>query len=163
MSDPLLYLDFRDSSACAVFSKTFKMQNNLDSFKICGQPVGPYDTTKIFIDVPSVKDGGNAHGGPWQLTKPGDEQFLGEPGQKIPSHAPSKHGGYDRDTSIGDDGRATAERHYTDHGFPGQHSDPHDHMIDWSTGFPKLGPPINYLDGAPKFKVFRGYKRRTKS
>lgn len=162
MQGDIVYVDYEKSSwKYMSYERSFHC-DHLDAFKIGGQPVSPHDTIKAFIDVPSVKGGGSAYGGPWQPAKPEDERFLGEPGQKISSHAPGKHGGYDRDTSIGDDGRATAERHYTDHGFPGHHSDPHDHMIDWSTGFPKLGPPINYPDGAPEFKVFGGCKHMNK-
>lgn len=130
--------------------------DDLDAFKIGGHPADPYDKMKAFMDIPFVKGGGSAHGGPWQPAKPGDERFLGEPGQTISSHAPGKHGGYDRDTSIGDDGRATAERHYTDHGRPDVHTDPHDHMIDWSNGHPEPGPAINYPGEAPEFKRFGG-------
>ncbi|MDR2525414.1 MAG: hypothetical protein LBC83_04370 [Oscillospiraceae bacterium] len=41
---------------------------------------------------------------------------------------------------------------YTDHDNPWAHSDPHDHPIDWSKGYPGFGKPINYPDGdAPDF------------
>lgn len=59
-------------------------------------------------------------------------------------------------TKIGEDGKATAERHNTDHGWPDKHSVPHDHKVDWSNGFPDPGPPINYPDGnIPEFKHYR--------
>lgn len=102
---------------------------------------------------------GSAQGGPWQPHKPEDERFIGEPGEIKPSRAGGKHGGYSRLTKIGDDGKATVERHGTDHFSPGSHTDPHDHPIDWTGGFPHLGPPINYPGGAPEFKCYERQKR----
>ncbi len=53
-----------------------------------------------------------------------------------------------RETKIGDDGRASSERHNTDHSNPKHHSNPHDHKITWdSNGKPHFGPPINYWNG----------------
>jgi len=55
-------------------------------------------------------------------------------------------------TKIGSDGRASKERHYSDHGNPSKHTNPHDHDINWGPdGNPQFGPPINYPDGAPSF------------
>lgn len=85
---------------------------------------------------------GSAQGGPWQPHKPEDEQFIGKPGEIKPSRAGGKHGGYSH-LKIGDDGKATVERHGADHFSPGSHTDPYDHPIDWTDGFPHLGPPIN--------------------
>lgn len=50
-----------------------------------------------------------------------------------------KRGGYNRETKIGEDGRAIKERHYTDKPNPKYHTNPHDHNIDWSDGFPNPG------------------------
>lgn len=43
-------------------------------------------------------------------------------------------------------------------GEPGARTDPHDHPIDWTGGFPHLGPPINYPDGAPEFNCYERQK-----
>lgn len=51
-------------------------------------------------------------------------------------------------------GKAKKERHYSDHHNPNSHTNPHDHEIDWSNGYPYPGPPINYPDGAPDFKRY---------
>lgn len=99
--------------------------------------------------------------GEWKPAKPGDERFLGKPREIKRSHSVGKRGGYDRDTKIGNDGRATMERHYTDHGRADKHSDPHDHIIDWPDGVPKPGSQINYPDGAPEFKRFGGIRQMT--
>lgn len=101
-----------------------------------------------------LKGMGSAYGGPWTPKKPEDERSIGEPGETKPSRAGGKHGGYSRLAKIGDDGRAAMERHGTDHFSPGAHTDPHDHPVDWTGGFPHLGPQINYPDGAPEFKSY---------
>ena len=132
---------------------------DLDSFKIGGQTTAPHDIIASFIDVPTVKGGGSAYGGKWKPAKTEDERFLGKPGEIKQTHSVGKRGGYDRETKIGDDGRAVMERHHTDHDTPSVHSDPHDHIIDWSGGFPKPGPPINYPNGAPEFKRFGGIRQ----
>ncbi len=102
------------------------------------------------------KGEGSAYGGSWRPSpnKPDDERFLGLPGTINKSRYEGKKGGYDRETKIGDDGRAIKERHYTDYPNSKYHTNPHDHEIDWSDGFPRLGPPINYPNGAPEFKLY---------
>jgi len=58
-----------------------------------------------------------------------------------------------RETKIGDDGKASKERHHTDHGYPKKHTNPHDHDITWTDeGHPQFGPPQNYWDG--KIPIF---------
>ena len=127
---------------------------------ICGTEPWPEDcdiiiksTGHILSDY-EIKGMGSAYGGKWRPSKPEDERFLGEPGDINKSRTDGKRGGYDRETKIGEDGRATKERHHTDHDNPRAHTDPHDHDIDWSNGYPKPGPPINYPDGAPEFKAY---------
>lgn len=97
---------------------------------------------------------GNSKGGKWKPSKPDDERFLGKPGDINKTWANGKKGGFARETKIGEDGRATKERHFTDHLRPDKHTDPHDHYFDWRNGFPVPGPPINYPDGAPEFKSY---------
>jgi hypothetical protein len=58
----------------------------------------------------------------------------------------------DKETKIGSDGNAEKERHYSDHGNPKYHTNPHDHDITWKDGKPSFGPTINYPNGAPPFK-----------
>lgn len=106
-----------------------------------------------------LKGMGSAFGGEWRPHKPDDERFLGKPGEVKSSQSNGKRGGYARETKIGEDGRAIRERHYTDHDSPDKHSDPHDHDIDWSKGFPDSGSPINYPGGSPEFKHCRGVEK----
>jgi RHS repeat-associated protein len=75
-------------------------------------------------------------------TKDKDARLKGKPGDI------NKEG--DKETKIGPDGRATRERHHSDHGNPRRHTNPHDHDIDWTeNGDPSFGKPINYPDGVP--------------
>lgn len=104
----------------------------------------------------SFKGMGSAFGGKWRASKPEDERFLGEPGEIKITQSTGKKGGYLRETKIGADGKAIKERHYTDSPNPKYHTNPHDHDIDWSNGFPKPGSSINYPNGAPKFKYCKG-------
>lgn len=120
---------------------------------ICGAEPWPEDcdiiiksTGHILSDY-EIKGMGSAYGGKWRPhpDKPQDERFLGKPGEIKETIA-----------KIGEDGRATKERHWTDHDKPWAHSDPHDHDINWDSerGNPLPGPPINYPDGAPEFKNY---------
>lgn len=115
----------------------------------------------IMGDDISFKGMGSAFGGEWKPSKPEDERYIGKPGEIKKTQSTGKRGGYTRETKIGADGKAAKERHYTDHDNATKHSDPHDHDIDWSSGFPHPGPPINYPDGAPKFKKYIGVKSMT--
>lgn len=159
MQGDIVYVDYERSSWKYMSYERSGGNEDLESFKIGGQPTASYDTINSFVDVPLAKGGGSAYGGEWKPEKPADERFIGKPGETIRTHSTGKRGGYDRDTKIGADGKAEKERHYTDHGIPNKHTDPHDHIIDWSKGFPNPGPPINYPEGAPEFKRFGGIRQ----
>ena len=117
-----------------------------------------------YVVTAGMGSGGIGSGSPsgWKPKKEDDERFLGKPNSIKRTHFNGKKGGYDRDTKIGKDGRAIKERHYTNHGRADKHSSPHDHEIDWSEGYPNPRSPINYPDGAPEFKNFRGGFIRSK-
>ncbi|RPF42257.1 hypothetical protein EDD70_2597 [Hydrogenoanaerobacterium saccharovorans] len=111
----------------------------------------------IMRDSISLKGMGSAFGGNWKPSpnKPQDERFLGKP-REIKTTYDKK--GNKFETKIGNDGRAIKERHYTDHNRPDKHTNPHDHEINWNSqrGNPLPGSPINYPNGAPKFKSWTG-------
>lgn len=88
------------------------------------------------------KGGGSAHGGKWVPKKEKDKRFIGKPGEIKTTY--DSHG--DKyETLIGDDELAEVERHWSDHGNPAQHINPHDHVIDWSQDRPDLhGDVISY-------------------
>lgn len=104
--------------------------------------------------------GGSAYGGKWRPSKPGDERFLGKPGEIKSSYAKD---GSKIETKIGEDGRAVSERHHTISPNSKYHSNPHDHKINWESpryGIPNFEKPhINYWpeeypDGVPEFKIY---------
>jgi hypothetical protein len=81
---------------------------------------------------------------PQSETNDKDSRLKGKPGDI------NRKG--NKETKIGPDGRGSRERHYSDHGNPRRHTNPHDHDIEWKeNGDPDFGPPINYPDGAPPF------------
>ena len=52
-----------------------------------------------------------------------------------------------------EEGKIAAERHLTDHNKAHQHSNPHDHLINWDNNFPNMSQPINYKEGViPTFE-----------
>lgn len=136
---------------------------------ICGEEPVPIGSNLIIKSgyVASENDGdynsiiqtgmGSIYGGQWKPAKPEDERFLGEPGEIKISYDKK---GNRIDTKIGEDGRATRERHYTDHNKPWAHTNPHDHNINWDSpkpGIPNFEKPhINYPDGnVSEFKYFK--------
>ena len=74
------------------------------------------------------------------LNRDKDARLKGNPGEVNKE-------GY-KETKIGPDGKATKERHWTDHRKPHKHTNPHDHDISWDQNDnPVFGPPQNYWDG----------------
>lgn len=62
-----------------------------------------------------------------------DERFIVEPNTiKSTYHKNKKDGGYYRYTKIGPDGLGIIQRYITDHDRPQSHTEPHDHIINWS-------------------------------
>ena len=110
-----------------------------------------------------VKGGGSAYGGGWKPKKENDKRFIGKPNTTRDNHVNTKEGGYKVSDSYDENGLATQERHYTDHNRGDLHTNPHDHNIDWSHGYPDFSPPINYPDGnIPEFKQYISmYKENT--
>lgn len=134
------------------YERSFRRED-LEAFKTGGATSGNYDTIAPYL---IGKGGGSAYGGKWRPSpkKPEDQRFLGKPGEIKTTYK----NGYRVETKIGEDGRAMVERHYTDHKQPWAHTNPHDHTIRWDNpaGFPDPQPALNYPDGAPEFKQFRG-------
>ena len=155
MQGDIVYVDYERSSWRYMdYERKAAPNNDLDCYKIGGAKQDICDTIDVYM---IGKGGGSAFGGKWRPSpkKPEDQRFLGKPGEIKTTYK----NGYRVETKIGEDGRATVERHHTDHKQPWAHSDPHDHPIHWNNlaGFPDPQPAINYPDGAPEFKQFRGY------
>ena len=82
-----------------------------------------HDTIEPFL---IGKGGGSAYGGKWKPSKPADEKFIGKPGEVKQSF--TKKGDL-YETHIGPDGKVDSETHYSDHGTPKFHDNPHTHFI----------------------------------
>lgn len=115
-------------------------------------------STRIFkyhcgyvLNTAEEKGSGSAFGGKWKPKKEEDERFIGTPGEIKVSY--TRHG-EKKLTKIGDDGYAIRERHFSVHSHPNAHTNPHDHVIDWSKNYPNPGKPINYYDEVPEFKNY---------
>ena len=116
-------------------------------------------TPDIIHKVYSIKGGGSAFGGKWQPKKEEDKKFLGKPNSKRTVNTENKKGGYKQEYKYDSKGKASQVRHYSNHGNPSKHSNPHDHEITWENGYPQLGTPINYFEGlVPEFKTYYGAK-----
>lgn len=118
--------------------------------------------------MPLHKGGGSAGGGnsanpkpTWYPKNEDAKRFLGKPGEI--KETVDKNGER-RLTKIGKNGKAEKERHFSDHKRPDKHTNPHDHEIDWSNGYPNPQSPVNYPDGnIPEFKSFKGVDMYTKN
>ncbi|MGI5896578.1 MAG: DUF4417 domain-containing protein [Oscillospiraceae bacterium] len=153
MQGDLVCVDYERSSWRYMNYEPRLQKKDLEAFKIGGTYHKFCDTIEPYL---IGKGGGSAYGGEWRPSpkKPEDQRFLGEPGEIKTTYK----NGYRVETKIGEDGRATLERHYTDHKQPWAHTNPHDHPIRWDNpaGYPDLQPAVNYPNGAPEFKQFRG-------
>lgn len=146
MKGDIIYIDY-ELSSWKHLSDEKSLENTLHNIKKTDIIVKNYGYV--------CKGGGSAEGGEWIPKDKNSERFKGEPNSVKENHVDTRKDGYDVLDKYGRDGKATAERHNTDHGRPDKHSSPHDHSIDWSNGYPKLSSPKNYLDGnIPDFAEF---------
>lgn len=109
------------------------------------------------------KGGGSAYGGQWvpNPNKPNEVILKGSPNTIQRHYIPGKNGGYWVQVKYGDDGWAVKIRHETIHTPNQDHTDPHDHIIEYDPSHrpiyvkPQINYPIElYPDGAPEFKVY---------
>ena len=113
------------------------------------------------------KGSGSAYGGKWRPNpnKQSDLILQGLPNTIQKVFIQTKKAGYWVLVKYGNDGWTVKIRHFTDHGWPKYHTNPHDMIIEYdpNNGMPYYGnhPDINYRpeeypDGAPEFKSFAG-------
>ena len=128
-------------------------EDDLSAFQMGGTFQKECDILEAYRIGGTAKGGGSAYGGKWKPAKEEDERFIGEPGEiKITID----RNGNQRITKIGPNGLATKERHFSNHGNPSKHSNPHDHDITWESNHPAWGAVQNYWDGVvPEFKRYR--------
>lgn len=153
MQGDIVFVDYERSSWRYMNYERSCKADDLDAFKIGGQPTVSYDTITPFIDV-SLKGGGSAYGGKWKPAKAADERFLGQPGETKPNYTTK---GDKIETHIGPEGKADYEIHHSDHGSPGYHKNPHCHIITWDENGPHLSPGEvpgkQYLANRRNFKL----------
>lgn len=159
MQGDIVHVDYaRSSWRYMDYDRKAMPHEDLDCYKIGGANHTFCDTMDAYM---IGKGGGSAYGGEWKPAKPEDERLIGEPGEIKTTY---QKDGTKIETKIGPNGRAVAERHYSTHGKPWAHSNPHDHKIDWEQpryGIPNfIKPHTNYWpdafpDGAPEFKAMR--------
>lgn len=145
MQGDIIYIDYELSGWKYLKGQTNALNNKTKSGRIIH---------KIIVQPDDILKGTwSAYGGKWKPKKPEDERFLGEP-----DTIKTFYFKYRIDVKYDSDGRATIERHYTDHKTPWKHSDPHDHYINWNE--PRYGQPsfekphINYYGDIPEFKKY---------
>ena len=147
MDGNIVYVDYDRSSWRYMNYERSLPKEDLDCYKIGGAIRRECD---IMEPYRIGKGGGSAYGGEWKPSpnKPEDQRLIGAP-NSINTNGTNQ-------THIGHDGKADVERHNTNHDRPWAHSDPHDHKIDWSNGYPQFSKPINYENGAPPFEEVYG-------
>ena len=101
------------------------------------------------------KGGGSAYGGEWKPKDKNSARFLGKPNAIKENTVKTTKGSYKVLDYYDEEGKIAAERHLTDHNKAHQHSNPHDHLINWDNNFPNMSQPINYKEGViPTFEEF---------
>jgi len=141
MEGNIIYIDYELNS-------WQHLKDDKPTVKYVSQIFPPDEMASVYVHKTYIcKGGGSAYGGKWQPKKENDKRLIGEPNTTRDNHVNTKNGGYDVTDRYGKDGLANWERHHTDHDRGDLHTDPHDHNIDWSNGYPDFGPPINYPDG----------------
>lgn len=152
MQGDIVYVDYERSSWRYMdYDRKAMSHEDLDCYKIGGANHTFCDTMDAYM---IGKGGGSAYGGEWKPSKPEDERLIGEPGEIKTTY---QKDGTKIETKIGPNGRAVSERHYTSAPNAKYHSNPHDHMIDWTAprnGIPNFSKPINYWGEIPEFKHY---------
>lgn len=145
MTGDIIYVDYELSSWKYLYKKDtnpLKIPENCDKIitKYCGYV---------------CKGGGSAFGGEWKPKDKNSARFLGEPNTVQKNTVKTTKGSYDVLDYYNKEGKAVAERHLTDHNKAHQHSNPHDHLINWDNNFPNFYDKINYFDNeVPSFEEF---------
>lgn len=154
MSGNIVYVDYDRSSWRYMNYERSLPKEDLDCYKIGGTIHREYDIMEAYR---IGKGGGSAYGGGWKPSpnKPDDQRLVGPPNSTNSRGTTQTH--------IGNDGKADYERHNTNHGNPKDHTNPHDHKIDWSKGYPDFSNKINYPNGAPPFEDVYGGESKSMS
>lgn len=146
MKGNIIYIDY-ELSSWKHLSDEKSFENTLRNIKKTDIIVKSYGYV--------CKGGGSAFGGEWKPKDKNSERFLGKPNTVKENTVTTSKGSYKVKDYYDKNGKAVAERHYTDHYKPAHHTDPHDHTIDWSRNVPAMGDRTNYSNGeVPSFIEF---------
>ena len=160
MEGNIVYVDYDRSSWRYMNYERSLPKEDLDCYRIGGAIQPNYD---IMEPYRIGKGGGSAYGGQWKPNpnKPNEVILQGPPNTIGRHYIPGKSGGYWVQVKYGNDGWAVKIRHETNHNPNQDHTDPHDHIIEYDPSHrpiyvkPQINYPIEqYPDGAPEFKLF---------
>lgn len=160
MSGNIVYVDYERSSWRYMNYDRSLPKEDLDCYRIGGTIHQNYD---IMEPYRIGKGGGSAYGGQWtpNPNKPNEVILQGPPNTTQRHYIPGKSGGYWVQVKYGDDGWAVKIRHETTHYPNSDHTNPHDHIIEYDPSHrpiyvkPQINYPIElYPEGAPEFKLF---------
>ena len=160
MQGNIVYVDYDRNSWRYMNYERSLPKEDLDCYRIGGAIHKEYD---IMEPYRIGKGGGSAYGGQWKPNpnKPNEVILQGPPNTIGRHYIPGKSGGYWVQVKYGSDGWAVKIRHETNHNPNQDHTDPHDHIIEYDPLHcpiyvkPQINYPIEqYPDGAPEFKLF---------
>ncbi len=153
MKGDSIYIDY-ELSSWKYLNKSDNVTENYakhTNHALTFRPEGYIIKTTGFV----CKGGGSAFGGAWRPKDKNSERFLGEPNSQRMNIVKTTKGQYRALDQYDKHGHAVRERHITDHGKPGKHSDPHDHIVSWDDNHTDLSGPIHYFDGnVPELKRY---------
>lgn len=148
MNGNIVYIDYDLSSWQHYEDDAEKSFNNVFIENTEHIRIFKYHCGQVLSDI--EKGSGSAFGGRWKPKKEEDERYIGQPGEIKVTYTRT---GYKRLTKIGEDGYAVRERHFSVHSHPNSHTNPHDHIIDWSNNYSNPEKPINYYDEVRNLKT----------
>ena len=161
MQGDIVHVDYERSSWRYMdYDRKAISHKDLDCYKIGGANHTFCDTMDAYM---IGKGGGSAYGGDWKPNpnKPNEVILQGPPDSIQQYFLPFKNGGYWVKVKYGKDGWAVRIRHETKHNPNQDHTNPHDHNIDYDPSHrpiyvkPQINYPADqYPDGAPEFKSF---------
>ena len=161
MQGDIVHVDYERSSWRYMdYDQKAMPHEDLDCYKIGGANHTFCDTMDAYM---IGKGGGSAYGGDWKPNpnKPNEVILQGPPDSIQQYFLPFKNGGYWVKVKYGEDGWAVRIRHETKHNPNQDHTNPHDHNIDYDPSHrpiyvkPQINYPADqYPDGAPEFKSF---------
>ena len=163
MAGDIITVDYELSSWRYMSYENKSSNTDLSAYKIGGHIPSRYDTITPYL---ITAGGGSAFGGQWRPdpSKPNDVILRGTPDTIERHWIPTRREGYAVEVKYDHRGYAIIVRHFTDHGRPDKHTNPHDHYYQYDnpTHTPEIiKPHINYYGDFPEIKSFYGEMKMT--